>query len=94
MKSVISLRIKREDILSALEKLPITEEKRKEILEDCVSAIQKAYGEKPTLFSGKRKVRIVGGLIYLKCREHNCRMTQKKVHPSIASSARWFRMFF
>ena len=67
----LSLRIKREDILSALKKLPITEEKRKEILEDCVSAIQKAYKEKPWLFSGKRKVRIVGGLIYLKCREHD-----------------------
>jgi len=38
-KCFLSLRIKREDILTALEKLPITEEKRKEILENCVSAI-------------------------------------------------------
>jgi len=45
-KCFLALRIKREDILTAFKKLPITEGKRKEILEDCVSAIQKAYREK------------------------------------------------
>jgi transcription initiation factor TFIIIB Brf1 subunit/transcription initiation factor TFIIB len=51
----------------------------------CFSHSKSLQGKANTVL-GERKVRIVGGLIYLKCREHNYRMTQKKVASIFNSS--------
>jgi transcription initiation factor TFIIIB Brf1 subunit/transcription initiation factor TFIIB len=55
-------------------------------LEEVLSIIEKAYGEKPWLLSGRTAAGLLSGLIYLIARQNGARLTQREIAQALITT--------